>query len=86
MKKLIAITQLWLTADRASVVTGGPTKGYRWLSAGDEVTAEDAMRYGLVEGVHYRTLGGPTARKQAFTSAPEYDLPAASEHNEGEAP
>ncbi len=84
MKKLTTITQLWLTADKQSVVTGGPTKGYRWKAAGVEVSAEEVMQYGLVEGVHYRTLGGPTPRKQAFTEAPTHDLPTTSEQPQEE--
>jgi hypothetical protein len=83
--KMIVTRQLWLTADKESVVTGGPTKGYRWKRAGDEVTAEEAMRYGLSEGVHYHILGGPAPRRQAFIETPQHDLPTtASEPIEGE--
>lgn len=73
--KTTVITRLWLTADKASVVTGGPTKGYRWKDAGDEVTADEIARYGLVEGVHYRSFGQPAPRHQAAIKAPTRDVP-----------
>lgn len=83
--KMIVTRQLWLTADKESVVTSGSTKGYRWKRAGDEVTAEEVMRYGLSEGVHYHTLGGSAPRHQAFLETPTHDLPpTASDSLEGD--
>lgn len=55
--------KLWLTADRERVVEDGSSEAaFLFAGEGDEITVEDAERYGLVGG---SKAAAPPANKQA---------------------